>query len=142
MTTPTTPAEELRAAAERLREVAKVATPGPWEGEGGDDERPPSVWTAYEGSYVADNIPHPEDAEWIATLSPAIAEPLALWLDTHVQWAQDVQVVFFEPDTGEVIDIDAARWPGLAAALAFARAILAAAPTPSPTGNPGGDDHA
>jgi hypothetical protein len=57
----TDPANVLRAAATRLRELAAPATPGPWR--------------------AIDLGPHGHPRVWIAALDPAVAEPLAAWLE-------------------------------------------------------------
>lgn len=104
-----TPAQELRAAAERLLEAAADAF---------------GVWAA---TYVA-----PEAAAWAHMVSPAIAEPLADLLDDGADWIKHLERMYGDEDAHARGDTQ--RW------LAFARAILAAAPTPSPTGsNPGGE---
>jgi hypothetical protein len=86
-----TPAEELRAAATKLRETASKATPGPWEIRDGNKVSSNVVsredmvidgggWTdgtkavVYGAALTA-------DAVWIALASPALAEPLAAWLE-------------------------------------------------------------
>jgi hypothetical protein len=112
-----TPSESLRAAAARLRDLAKEATPGPWEIEydhGGtyaqavfrmDPEHPDdvdcSIGLGAMGA-AADNV-------WISVMSPAVAEPLAVWLE----------------DTARRTDQWQSWMVGSAAeALAFARSIL------------------
>jgi hypothetical protein len=92
MTITRTPAETLRAAAARLRELATAATPTPWTVsiehiaehrtwiEGEPDQDGHSIAEVHRCS------DHPgreqPDAKWIATMSPATAGPLADWLDT------------------------------------------------------------
>lgn len=72
-----TPAEELRAAAAKLRAVAWAVAqdrPGGWfnEIEITDAEvKGPLVWSTLTGA----------DAVWIALTSLALAEPLAAWLE-------------------------------------------------------------
>lgn len=68
-----TPVEELRQAAAILRERAHKAAPAPWR---------------FEGMQVRDSKGHlvikhtwPQEADWILTVSPDVAEPLAAWLD-------------------------------------------------------------
>lgn len=80
-----TPTETLRAAAAKLREIADKATPGPWSryanlgyavfSEAFDPDVPDGVGDVTNGS------PGEADADWIALMSPAVAEPLAAWLD-------------------------------------------------------------
>jgi hypothetical protein len=98
-----TPADELRSAATLLRETASKATPGPWErplntrhkhivtAAKPDDERgrytdgrPEKVVVALietwsNGAHVRRR--NGRDLEWIALMSPAVAEPLAAWLE-------------------------------------------------------------
>ena len=147
MTDPTTtPAATLRAAAGRVRKLAHEATPGPWAEPYYDDNPGDEGWWVLNGREgmrehavvvtFALN-PHAEaDARWIAAMSPAIAEPLAALLESFVPGLERSLALFdgeFPPD------IEQAVREGLEAPLALARAILAAAPTPSPSGsNPGG----
>lgn len=74
-----TPANELRQAAATLRALSANATPGPWDGDlngvngpGGNNRIAVGPWAG-----VMDG----DDARWIATMSPAVAEPLAKLLD-------------------------------------------------------------
>ncbi|QUH01410.1 hypothetical protein HUO13_11860 [Saccharopolyspora erythraea] len=86
------PAEELRQAAATLRELAAKAKPGPWTVDDNGDvhasERLPGSEhrTAYayetnvsihDSEYGDPGIADEADARWIATFSPAVAEPLA-----------------------------------------------------------------
>lgn len=93
-----TPAETLRAAAERVRELAAKATPTPWrlDGPWWHDESGPTargsrtavpalLITAGEHRRAVLIGPPASrtdgaDLQWAITLSPAIAEPLAVWL--------------------------------------------------------------
>jgi hypothetical protein len=81
-----TPAEILLAAADRVRDLAAAATPGPWAN--GSDRSivsvlpkgltrflPPQRWGLKVASKVDD-----VDREWIAALSPAVAPHLEAWL--------------------------------------------------------------
>jgi hypothetical protein len=103
-----TPAEELRAAATKLRETASKATPGPWRVGGGtsigvgiephsrgsfaydaivaeatsEEDRENDVETAFGWDRVVEVGTPAADAEWIALASPALAEPLADLLDS------------------------------------------------------------
>lgn len=84
-----TPAEELRAAATRVREVAKEATPGPWRIDAECSDMvisPEPAWTGgptviagdlHDGTPIGDW----DNVAWIALTSPALAEPLADLLD-------------------------------------------------------------
>ncbi len=87
-----TPADELRAAATLLRERAAKATSGPWADLpylGGD-----VYIKEADGSYrfIAQTARHddafqPDDACWIATMHPGLAEPLAAWLEVEAEIA-------------------------------------------------------
>jgi len=91
-----TPAEELRKAAARLREVASTATPGPWQDcsdpdggawpryvvgtpRPGEDAQATDVLTVHES--VGDHVISREDTAWIALANPALAEPLLKLLE-------------------------------------------------------------
>lgn len=123
-----TPAAELRAAAAKLREMADRTIGGPWYTVGlpwndrtlyviAGDEDP------HRGMYVAD-VEHPTlersgtenaNAEWIALANPAIAEPLAAWLEDCAGQAESM------PGPGRFGTCDE---PGsVQHALAVARAI-------------------
>ena len=65
------PGEELLAAAQLLREKAKPIL-------GGDME---SAWHDFWADHGADFGLISEDEEWIALFGPALAEPLAAWLE-------------------------------------------------------------
>lgn len=115
-----TPAEELRAAAAKLREAAGGATPGVWA----------KCWDALVGG-AAVSLPRyiqedggaevciadfvkPGDAEWIALMGPDKAEMIAVWLDDEARDATQLE--------GFVTFSD--NWP----ALLFARAVLGEKP--------------
>jgi len=120
-----TPAEEIRAAAARLREAAEGTTPGPWFV--GDCEIYPR-WILSAGKvdesghpeYVvkmardeADEVPISDaDWRWMAFAHPGVAEPLAAWLEA----AADEYLTPYSTDC-----------PAAYAALAVARAINGAA---------------
>jgi hypothetical protein len=79
-----TPAEELRAAATKLRETAAKATPGSWTAR----EHSSDIFAdSSDFEWVAEAlIPHEPaisrgNAAWIALMSPVIAEPIARVLD-------------------------------------------------------------
>ena len=78
-----TPAERLRAAATRLREVSGAATPGPWEACEGDPNafgfRPSVIFMAERGHDAAE-IENSGDAAYIAMMHPPVALALADWL--------------------------------------------------------------
>ncbi|MER7077924.1 hypothetical protein SAMN02982929_07202 [Saccharopolyspora kobensis] len=72
-----TPAEELRQAAAKMRKLGAGAISGPWRR--GDDKTQlvfDSLGASVAGVHWGDDT-----AEWIATMSPAIAEPLAELLE-------------------------------------------------------------
>ncbi|MFD3336119.1 hypothetical protein ACFWV1_26250 [Streptomyces sp. NPDC058700] len=82
----TSPADELRAAAEKLREHAHYATDGPWVAT-------PDIliggWAVAqaplknpEGPYLADFV-RDWDARYIALMDPGVGHALADWLDHH-----------------------------------------------------------
>lgn len=78
-----TPAERLREAATRLREVAGDATPGPWFLDKGGDT---GVYTAPRPSPASQDIAwsHSPDVEaYIAAMHPPVALALADWLDAE-----------------------------------------------------------
>lgn len=93
-----TPAEELRAAAKLLRETAEQATPGPWGVESVASESigvlsyPAHAFVATIGVRTADESVT-ADAAWIALVSPALAKPLAAWLDSRAQALDDLPSV-------------------------------------------------
>jgi hypothetical protein len=112
----TTPADELRAAAETLRrdaEAARRASPPPWTVT---DEH---VVRCADGMVVADRsgTDHPAeraDLPYIAAMHPGVGAALAKWLES---W------------TGIDFNEHAAMAGDLAHALAVARQITAAHPT-------------
>lgn len=86
----TTPADELRTAAEKLRALASAATPGPWEGvvdDHGRGEVDASIWADSISYYVTEKISsggrHKADAHYIATMHPGVGTALADWLDSE-----------------------------------------------------------
>lgn len=79
-----TPVEQLRAAAKVLRETASNATPGPWsllsyQIVGLYDEAADSV-TDVAFTYWSE-----QNARWVRLASPALAEPLAAWLEREAR---------------------------------------------------------
>lgn len=130
-----TPAEEIRAAAAKIRTLASEATPAPWtqrwdhqelQVHGPDQEYPYSVveWTyavatvepqATEQRAECDTA----DADWIATMHPGVGEKLARWLEATV-----VEVVAAE-GTEYALHTGGGMFAGWDAALAVARAINA-----------------
>jgi len=87
-----TPADEIRAAADRLRELAGAVTPGAWTAHllpPNEHHRHPAHWvkTEYaEGDttsleVIADCPWRQADADYIAAMDPAVGKALADWLD-------------------------------------------------------------
>lgn len=89
-------AEELRAAATKLRETAIGTTPAPWEDHSAEGTAWPILIaggsipgdpTGYRDlvikvhESITDEVMTYADAAWIALASPALAEPLAVWLE-------------------------------------------------------------
>lgn len=127
-------AEELRAAAARLRKTAACAHGGPWAvGEDGA-----TIWSAdirpYGAPCVAIRLDC-GDATWIAMMHPGLAERLANLLDDLADEAEATYAteVHLGPDatyaTG-VVDYRGELCSDLTHALATARTILGAAEQP------------
>lgn len=92
-----TVAEELRAAARKLRDLAAKAPEGPWSWDGpiwGDGPDGPDTSTLIVTDpkretvvllpFAHEPFRHPraeEAAPWIRMMSPVVAEPLASWLE-------------------------------------------------------------
>ncbi|NAE18008.1 hypothetical protein [Enterococcus hirae] len=74
------PVSRLRAAEQRLRDVAGAATPGPWVSS------PDGVYWIAEGPIVdiASDVVE-EDARYIAALAPPVALALADWLAHEIR---------------------------------------------------------
>ena len=171
MTTPS-PADRIRAAAQKVRDLASGATPGPWlavphDRTGHVDDRPnaldhlptdesdPDDWdgaTEYVSLAMGTTLPaerhgslrmsgtyEPQHAlieyelgevpaaqqdeavasiRWIAALSPAVAEPLAAWLDSAAEQADKARIVV-------VAGLDSPEWAyrHVVPALALADAL-------------------
>ena len=79
-TTEKTVASELCEAAARLRKARDAASPAPWKRDG------MSVATRIGTAARAYTS---VDVDWIALASPALAEPLASWLESAAQVAQE-----------------------------------------------------
>jgi hypothetical protein len=71
--------EELRKAAEKLRDLAVDASTAPWMKAA---EHVKAVWTDDGLIVVRDRYAEGGDLAWIATVHPGIAQPLADWLDS------------------------------------------------------------
>jgi hypothetical protein len=90
------PWEVIRAAADRLEKLALEASPGPWEIEYTYSGKTPQAVFRMDPDYPDDPdfslslgaMEAPADNEWIATLSPAVAEPLVAWLRATASWAK------------------------------------------------------
>lgn len=134
------PADELCAAARKIRDTARGTTPGPWGVGNGveigigieqhspgrfsydtllaevtsENDRINDVEDAKDYRGVDLTVGSPEaDAAWIALASPVIAEPIAAWLE-GAAGAYDAFTESHGPDVAERIVYDA---------LAVARAI-------------------
>lgn len=110
-----TPCEELRAAAQHLRALAKAATPGQWSGielaNGWAIEAVDPHDVPVEGLSAS-------DAAWIAAMSPAVAEPLAALLEESAHQVRFAYVMEGEhASEGSLSVIDKA-------VLAFARSLV------------------
>ena len=88
------PADELRAAAQLLREraTAPYVQPGPWhvhEAYGflrvdNDRDKTSEAWTVKSGADVAEE--NRGTAEWIALMHPGVGEALADWLEATADY--------------------------------------------------------
>jgi hypothetical protein len=79
-TTEKTIAAELREAASRLRTAGSAASKPPWRRDG---------MAIATGSGIAALAYNGVDADWIALASPALAEPLASWLEEEAELAEE-----------------------------------------------------
>ncbi len=73
-------ARTLRTAAARLMELAARTTPGDWRVGGLLASRPEVIAHDVDGGTEHVAEARAGTAAWIAALSPAVAEPLAVWL--------------------------------------------------------------
>lgn len=73
-------AEELRAAATKLRETAATAHPAPWRPEIDELGRGVDVRDGQD-AHIAFGLTM-ADAGWLALVHPGLAEPLAAWLES------------------------------------------------------------
>jgi hypothetical protein len=82
----TSPSDELRTAATRLRSLATAATPGPWEQTGIGDYG----WTvSSSSSALVDTVDSEEgraDADYIAAMHPGVGLALAAWLESEAEF--------------------------------------------------------
>jgi len=99
-------AEELRAAAAKLRNAAA----------------PAECLDEWADFYATDEDVPEADRPWIALLSPALAEPLALWLEEVAEKAGRTASLFVavDPEQGPP---PVGATPQLASALGVARVI-------------------
>jgi hypothetical protein len=89
MTAPVPPAEEWRAAAAKLRETAKAATPGLWHPDADELGRGWDLRSAANGLMLGFGFTK-ADATWSALMHPGLAGPLAAWLEkTATQYDED-----------------------------------------------------
>lgn len=116
-----TPAEELRAAAFRLREVAANAADGPWTASPVWSSRSHATSAVYSLAHDAGTtasevvasgradksggIVNPFNAVWIATVHPGLAEPLAAWLESLAEKPERLGV--HRDETGVSVDRNA-----------------------------------
>lgn len=97
------PVETLRAAADRLDELAAKATPGPWCGYIGHDQSHARVVAGPDdGTYLTgiafdwpeeaveefDCLPRQEDINWLNHMGPQVAPALSAWLRAEADTAQ------------------------------------------------------
>ncbi|OMQ13792.1 hypothetical protein A7K94_0221110 [Modestobacter sp. VKM Ac-2676] len=73
-------AQQLGAAADRIEELAARTTPGQWRVQGLLASRPEVVAHLPDGATEHVAEARARTAEWITTVSPALAGPLAAWL--------------------------------------------------------------
>lgn len=87
----TTPADQLRTAAEKLRHLAGIASPGPWRTTGAGDHgwtvSMPSSGLAIE---TEDSEQGAVDADYIAAMHPGVGTALADWLDSAAVDAEQI----------------------------------------------------
>ena len=126
MTHAPTPGMQLRAAAAVIRQHATHATPGPWHylGNLGDfgghlvetiETNPPDYREPRHEPHIDAASEH--DAKWIAAMSPAVADPLAQWLDFEATRVDVLPAIAEDIDGSKVT-----RW-----ALQLAEAVIKAA---------------
>ena len=76
-------AEILHQAAARLRELAAKATSGPWSA--GHKRTVVAKITGKSWGLIVARDVDDVDRDWITTMSPAVAEPLAALLESYAQ---------------------------------------------------------
>jgi hypothetical protein len=95
----TTPADELRAAAARLRELATDATDGPWIPDDpntrwGDDRDHQLVGGGKILATFDNDYKGPLNATYAAAMHPGVGAALADWLDSEAgEWDPDPDVI-------------------------------------------------
>ena len=97
------PAETLRRAAKRMRELAEAATPGPWHGVMGNfkdgewpcvvtaqgDPKDPQTWLLGASN---GGVNREADAAHAGSWHPLVAAAVADWLDAAAQaWDEDME---------------------------------------------------
>ena len=87
-------ADLLRTAADRLEALAARTTPGDWQVTGLLASRPEVVAHAPDGGTEHVAEARANTAAWIATLSPALAGPLAAWLRAAADRADPAATAF------------------------------------------------
>ncbi|MFI1165606.1 hypothetical protein ACH4UM_18820 [Streptomyces sp. NPDC020801] len=108
----TTPADELRTAAAKLRRLADAATPGPWQQTGiGDYGWTVSFSRPGVGVEAEDSDQGRVDANYIAAMHPGVGAEIVKWLDIATEYAER-----WQPDAQT-------NSPFRLGALAVARAI-------------------
>jgi hypothetical protein len=127
-----TPVEELRAAAQKVREAASavIHLSPPWRSEPAEDDQ----WRVMYGTphLLAGLVATTPDygrmylADWIALMHPGLAEPIAAWLEgcaTDLDRAEAAAAAWTNSETGDPLEYcdepDSVR-----RALDLARAIL------------------
>lgn len=99
--------EILRAAAGRIREMAGQANGGPWFVERGGGIHMDGTWDYSSikngrAPAIAQVGYRGQSAEWIATMNPVVAEPLARELELHATWIDLVEKHGGRSSTGYV----------------------------------------
>ncbi len=112
-------ADQLKRAAAKLRQIGEQTTPGPWHAEqtiSSDLIMDDCGVLVADCGLDEDVVPEIHaDAAWIALANPAIAEPLADWLESDAGLIDDMTAVGFS---------DAILTAWFTPALTVARTIL------------------
>lgn len=117
-----TPADELRAAAQKIRDIADRASPGPWRSKPDGHGTTIEASEGHDVAYLASCTDHPGrriwDARQIALWNPQVTELIGAWLG----WIADDETEYAGlPKTP-------ARARELATGLGIARAINGSTP--------------